>query len=109
MSRTIIYDNPRWSLVGWLSDLMDLRQKGEPERTVTVNGDKEIVHGLSISTPFGPGTDASLIVHAYRGNGNDGGEILLAISETVYQRVEEPKPKITKASFYPSQIDDDKG
>lgn len=107
MARMVIYDNPRWSLVGWLSDLMDLRQKGEPERT-TVNGDQEIVHALAIPTPFGPGTDASLVVHARRGNGNDGGEIKLAISDAVSARVEE-KPRITKASFYPSQIDDDKG
>ena len=104
MARSVIYDNPRFSLVGWLSDVMDLRQRGEPERTVTINGDLEIVHGLAIPTPFGPGTDASLVIHATRGNGTDGGEITVAIAEAMLQtRVEAPpKPRITKASFYPA-------
>lgn len=103
MARAIAYEPLRFSAVPWLLDWADLRAMGEPESTVLI-GDSQIVHGLAIPYPFGKDTDASLVVRATRGDGNDGGEITLAISETVYRR-DEPKRVITKASFYTAPLD----
>jgi len=99
MARTIVYEGLRWSLVPWLRDWSDLRALGVPDVTVSV-GNHEIVHGFNVVYPFGKDTDMSLIVHAVKGNGNDGGRITLAISNEVFRR-DEPKERITKASFYP--------
>lgn len=68
-----------WSAVPWLSTSIDLRPYGQPESTVLINGGAEIAHGLHVPTPFGKDTEATLLVRAIRGNGNDGGEITLSI------------------------------
>lgn len=69
---------PRFSQVPWLADAADLRAMGEPETTVELG--TSIEHGLCIPHPFGPGTDAVLLITATRGNGNDGGVIALSIA-----------------------------
>jgi len=72
-----------WAAVPWLHTSIDLRPFGEPETTVLINGGQEIAHGLHIPTPFGKDTEATLLVRAIRGNGNDGGEITLSIGEAI--------------------------
>ena len=54
---------------------------GPPETSVELPGDLTL--GLHIPRPFGDGSDAMLTVHAKAGNGNDGGEITMAITTVV--------------------------
>lgn len=63
------------------TDASDFRAFGPPETTVELPGDLAL--GLVIPRPFGNGTDAILTIHAKTGNGNDGGEITLAITNSV--------------------------
>jgi hypothetical protein len=72
-----IRSGPRYSRVPWLLDSADLREMGAPESVVNVGN--QIALGLHIPHPFGRESDATLIVRAVRGNGNDGGVISLAI------------------------------
>lgn len=73
----------RYSSVPWLADV-DLRPMGAPETVVELAGGEETALGLLIREPFGSGTDAILTVHAIRGDGNDGGDITLAITNQLY-------------------------
>ena len=56
MPRMVIYDDPRYSGVPWLSTAMDLRPMGRPETSVEMDGGAEIAHGLLIRVPFGVNT-----------------------------------------------------
>jgi hypothetical protein len=71
----------RYSAVSWLLDRMDLRPMGSAEVVITSPCDEEIVKAFHIPRPFDNRTHATLVVHATRGNGNDGGVITLAISD----------------------------
>jgi hypothetical protein len=73
----------RYSAVPWLATSIDLRAYGEPETSVLINGGEEIAHGLHIPSPFGKDTDATLLIRATKGNGNDGGVITLAIGDAI--------------------------
>ena len=53
----------RYSAVPWLAD-SDLLPAGGPD--ATVEGDREIAHGLRIRAPFGEGSDTTITIHAYR-------------------------------------------
>lgn len=81
---------PKWKkgdrlypAVAWLTDA-DFLPMGEPETTVECLGGAAITHGLLIHQPFGPASTAILSVHSARGNGNDGGTITLAITNTLH-------------------------
>jgi hypothetical protein len=74
------------------SDPSDFRPMGHPETIVELDGGIEVAVGLLVPRPFGPGTDAILTVHATRGTGNDGGTILLAITNAMELDVHPPSP-----------------
>lgn len=114
-----------WSAVPWLGTSSDLRPYGEPDTSVLVNGGEQIAHGLHVPTPFGMDTDATLIVKAIRGNGNDGGIITLSIGDALplevrveaHYHTREPMPmellsnpirKVFPDDNGASDIDDDK-
>lgn len=86
----------RYSRVPWLLDSADLCEMGEPEHSINIGN--EIALGLHVPYPFGRNTDATLIVRAVRGNGNDGGEIKLSIGDAM---AIEAKPRVP---FYPPSL-----
>jgi hypothetical protein len=87
----------RYTAVSWLSDRTDLRPMGRSEVELRSWIEDEIATAWYVPRPFGPGSDATLVVHAWKGNGNDGGVIKLSISEFNVVRDEDdmlypPKP-----------------
>jgi len=79
--RDIIYDDPRYSQVPWISTSADLRAVGAPEAQVDMWDER--TDGLRIVAPFGQQSDAMIQIRAKKGDGNDGGTITLAITTTI--------------------------
>jgi len=75
------YMQPRFSRVPWLSD-SDLEEGRRCLWEVEYQHDVEVASCWSVATLERGSSAAYLIVHATRGNGNDGGIVTLAISET---------------------------
>ena len=71
---------PRHSLVPWLQTGMDLEEGRRFMWEVEYHRDEEKAICLEIDAPFREVTQAYLVIHAIRGNGNDGGTITLALS-----------------------------
>jgi hypothetical protein len=90
----------RYSRVPWLAQT-DLQPMGEPETYVILSAEDR-TDGLHIPEPFGKHTDATLLIHAMKGNGNDGGTITLAIG-TVIQTVQTPKGRTFQPYMDPPQ------
>jgi hypothetical protein len=89
----------RFSLVPWLSDRMDLRPMGRPEAVCKAEDDSEIAFAWHVPRPFDPRSHGTLVVHARRGNGNDGGVIALSISEFEVVRGEDEYAPVTKSGM----------
>ena len=86
----------RWSAVSWLSDRMDLRPMGRPEAVCKSEDDSEIALAWHIPRPFDARRHQTLVVHAWRGSGNDGGVIKLSLSEFEVVRGEDDYPEPPK-------------
>jgi hypothetical protein len=76
----------RYSSVPWLTDA-DLTPQGDIGSIVELAGGDEIAMGLWVREPFGRGSDVVLTIHATKGNGNDGGEVTLAITNSIQMDV----------------------
>lgn len=81
----VIYDEPRFSGVPWISTVADLRPQGPPETYIDDPAKATHVDGLAVRAPFGTDTDAILTITAQKGNGNDGGTITVAIGTVLYR------------------------
>jgi hypothetical protein len=90
MSRMVIYEDVRFSAVPWISTVQDLRRQGPPETGIDDYAAGYHQDGLLIRSPFGQTSDAILTITAKRGNGNDGGEIRMAIGTVLYRAETEP-------------------
>jgi hypothetical protein len=75
------------------SDPSDWIPMGAPVSSVEIDGGADVTVCFVVPRPFGPGTDVQLVIHATRGDGNDGGEITLSIDESLEPRRYHHPPK----------------
>lgn len=74
--------NQRFSHVPWISTHDDLEEGRRFAWEVEYQRDRDRATCVCIADPFLNVHQSYLVIHAVRGNGNDGGTITLAISET---------------------------
>ena len=75
------YTKPRYSMVPWLLD-GDLEEGRSCMWEVEYKRDADVASCWRVDTFDKEAPTVFLVLHAKRGNGNDGGEIKLAISDT---------------------------
>lgn len=82
MSRSESPYAPRWSAVPWLSDSdLDEGERAIWDVELQQGVDKRSCWQVPLYEPH-KSTCGYLVMHAVKGNGNDGGDISLAISDT---------------------------
>ena len=70
----------RFSTVPWLVNALDLEEGRRFLWEIDYRRDEDKAICLEVADPFQHTPHSYLVLHAIRGNGNDGGEIKLAIS-----------------------------
>jgi hypothetical protein len=74
--------NPqRYSTVPWIVNGLDLEEGRRFMWEIEYRRDEDKASCMAVADPFQHVTEMYLVIHAVRGNGNDGGHIGLAISE----------------------------
>lgn len=73
---------PRFSLVPWISTKLDLEEGRRFCWEIEHRRDVEKAICLAVADPFQKVTEAYLVIHAVKGDGNDGGDITVALSRT---------------------------
>jgi hypothetical protein len=75
--------NPqRFSKVPWLVTALDLEEGRRFMWEIEYRRDEDKATCMAVFDPFQNVTEGYLVIHAIRGNGNDGGQIGIALSET---------------------------
>ncbi len=72
----------RYSTVPWLVDGLDLEEGRKFLWEIDYRRDEDRATCLAVLDPFQKVSEAYLVIHAIRGNGNDGGTITMALSMT---------------------------
>lgn len=72
----------RFSLVPWLVDKFDLEEGRRFLWEIEYRRDEDKATCMAVADPFHCISESYLVIHAIRGNGNDGGTISVALSPT---------------------------
>jgi hypothetical protein len=72
----------RYSSVPWLVNSLDLEEGRKFLWEIDYRRDEDRAICLAVLSPFQTVSEAYLVIHAVRGNGNDGGTIWMALSDT---------------------------
>ena len=73
---------PRYSCVPWLRNDLDLEEGRKFLWEIDYLRDEDKALCMAVADPFQNMPSAYLVVHATRGNGNDGGQIKVALSDS---------------------------
>jgi hypothetical protein len=76
-----MYMQPRYSKVPWISD-SDLEEGRRCMWEIEYRRNEDLASCWQVTTYEKGSSLAYMVLHAVRGNGNDGGEITLALSDT---------------------------
>jgi hypothetical protein len=72
----------RYSTVPWLVNTLDLEEGRKFLWEIDYRRDEDRATCMAVLAPFQTVSEAYLVIHAIRGNGNDGGRITMALSDT---------------------------